>query len=174
MTLLESLHNFGKNNAVANAVGEPKGYSSLGQFGSEQATLNHASNKYKTYGVDTRLPFPSEDAYFKGNPHVGGMAADDDKVILNPYSTLNDKERQAVVMNESARVYMRNGSVEKPAYSLSDDQGKAFLNYGNGNVDAQRQTIAARILSNDPSSLNPTLNQLAYVQRLKSFMQERQ
>ena len=81
------------------------------------------------YGVGLRDVYPGEDTYFKDNPHVGGMAAEDDRIILNPYSKLSEKEKQAVMMNEAARVHMRRGMIEAPRYDLSPEQSKAFANY---------------------------------------------
>ena len=121
------------------------------------------------YGVGVRDVYPGEDKYFKDNPHVGGMAAEDNKIILNPYSKLSEKEKQAVMMNEAARVHMRQGMIDAPRYDLSPEQGKAFANYSKS-IEDQRQTIAARILSGDPSALQPTPDQLEYVGKLRQFM----
>jgi hypothetical protein len=121
------------------------------------------------YGVGVRDIHPGEDKYFKDNPHVAGMAAEDNKIILNPYSKLSDKEKQAVMMNEAARVHMRRGMIEAPRYDLSPEQSKAFANYSKS-LEDQRQTIAARLLSGDPSALQPTPDQLEYVGKLRQFM----
>jgi hypothetical protein len=99
-----------------------------------------------------------------------GMAADDDMVILNPYSTLNEREKQAVLMNEAARVHMRKRNIEPPRYDLTPEQTEAFKNYGGGDADAMRQTLAARILSGDPSAGKATPEQQEYANLLRSFM----
>lgn len=122
------------------------------------------------YGVGMREPYESELEYFKANPHVAGMAAEDDKIILNPYSTLKPQEKESVKLNEAARVHMRRGLMEAPRYALTPEQEKAFAKYGTGNIDDIRQTLAARILSGDPSALTPTPEQLDYVKRLRQFM----
>jgi hypothetical protein len=98
------------------------------------------------------------------------MAAEDDKIILNPYSTLKPQEREAVKLNEAARVHMRRGMLPAPRYELTPEQEKAFSAYGTGNIDDIRQTLAARILSGDPSALKPTPEQLEYVKQLRQFM----
>ena len=121
------------------------------------------------YGYKIREPYQSENTYFKQNPNVGGMAAEDDKIILNPYSKLSEKEKQAVMMNEAARVHMRRGVIEAPRYDLSPEQSKAFANYSKS-LEDQRQTIAARLLSGDPSALQATPDQLEYVGKLRQFM----
>jgi hypothetical protein len=123
------------------------------------------------YGVGVRdVLFPGELDYFKANPKTTGMAADDDMVILNPYSTLKDNEKQAVLMNEAARVHMRKGNIEPPRYDLTPEQTEAFKNYGGGDADAMRQTLAARILSGDPSAGKATPEQQEYANLLRSFM----
>jgi hypothetical protein len=130
------------------------------------------TKKISKYGVDTRSLYPSEDKFFKGNPHVGGMAADDNKVIVNPYSTLNDQERQAIVMNESARVHMRVGNVPSPTFDLTPEQQAAFKSYSPNSNDI-KQTIAARVLTNDPSALNATKEQRDYAYELGKYMLKR-
>jgi len=122
------------------------------------------------YGIGMREPYESELDYFKANPHVGGMAAEDDKIILNPYSKLKPQEKEAVMRNEAARVHMRSGLLPKPNYDLTPEQTEAFKTYGTGDIDDIRQTIAARIFSGDPSALNSTPDQNAYVNELRKFM----
>jgi hypothetical protein len=121
------------------------------------------------YGVGVRDIDPGEDKFFKEHPNVTGMATEDNKIIINPYSTLSEKEKQLVMMNEAARVHMRRGMIEAPRYDLSPEQSKAFANYSKS-LEDQRQTIAARILSGDPSALQPTPDQLEYVGKLRQFM----
>jgi hypothetical protein len=121
------------------------------------------------YGIETRDLDPSEDQFFKDNPHIGGMAADDNKVIVNPYSALNDQERQAIVMNESARVHMRVGNVPSPTFELTPEQQAAFKSYS-PNIRDIKHTIAARVLTNDPSALNVTKEQRDYANQLGKYM----
>lgn len=123
------------------------------------------------YGVGLREQlYPGEETYFKANPNVAGMAAEDDRIILNPYSKLSPAEKSAVMMNEAARVHMRRGLVEAPRFDLTPEQEQAFSTYGDRKLDTMRQTLAARILSGDPSALTPTSDQLEYVKRLRQFM----
>jgi hypothetical protein len=122
------------------------------------------------YGIGVRDQlFPGEDEYFKANPNVTGMAADDDKVILNPYSKISDKEKEAVMLNEAARVHMRKKLIDAPNYDLTPEQTERFGSYSKDLNDI-RQTIAARILSGDPSAGQPTPAQQEYVSRLRQFM----
>ena len=122
------------------------------------------------YGIGVRQDlFPGENDYFRKNPHVTGMAAEDNRIIMNPYSTLTDAEKQAVMMNEAARVHMRVGNFDAPRFVLTPEQEKAFSGYS-ANPEDRLSTVAARLLSNDPSALTPTPEQTEYVQRLRKFM----
>lgn len=122
------------------------------------------------YGIGLRQDlFPGEEDYFKKNPHVAGMAAEDDRIVMNPYSKLTDSEKQAVMLNEAARVHMRKGLMPAPRFALTPEQEKAFAAYSTNPVD-RASTVAARILSGDPSALSPTPEQAAYVQQLRQFM----
>ena len=121
------------------------------------------------YGIGMRPDlYPGEDEYFRKNPTVTGMAAEDDRIILNPYSTLSDKEKEAVIMNEAARVHMRR-NFDRPRFDLTPEQQTKFKNYSQ-DPDDLRATVAARILSGDPSAGTPTPEQMEYVQRLRQFM----
>lgn len=130
---------------------------------------NGTGNK-AIYGVGLReVLYPGEDAYFRANPHVGGMAAEDNNIIINPYSTLKDSEKQAVMMNEAARVLMRKNAVPRPSYAMTPKQMEKFKGYSK-NIDDIRQTFAARMLSGDPSAIEPTEDQLAFAAQLRKFM----
>lgn len=107
-----------------------------------------------------REPYPSELEYFWANPHVSGMAAEDDRVILNPYSPLSAREKSAVVQNETARIMMRTGAVPRPHFPITRAQSDAFGGYGS--IQDQRETIAARIATGDLSAGQPTQDQSDY------------
>jgi hypothetical protein len=111
-------------------------------------------------GIEQRPPYQSELDYFNKNPHVAGMAAEDDRIILNPYSTLKPEQMNSVLMNESARIFMRKG--KRPGFSLTDEQKDYFGLYSSDEQDT-KETIAARILSGDTSAGRPTDEQLRYV-----------
>jgi hypothetical protein len=121
------------------------------------------------YGIGMRDPYKSEDDYFKKNPHVAGMAAEDDKIVMNPYSKLSEKEKQAVILNEAARVHMRTGMAKPPRFTLTPEQERAFAQYSQ-NPEDRAATVAARLLSGDPSALKPTPEQMEYVNYLRAFM----
>jgi hypothetical protein len=128
------------------------------------------------YGIGVREQLePGEDSYFKENPHVAGMAADDDKIITNPYSKLKEDEMRLLMMNEAARVHMRR-NFERPNFEITQEQldrplggGMLMKDYSQDMNDI-RQTLAARILTGDPSAGNATPEQQEYVARLRSFM----
>ena len=119
-------------------------------------------------GVEERAPSPSEEAFFRSRPDVAGMAAEDGRVVLNPHSPLDAVEKEAVALNETARVLMRRHPALRPEFSLTPDQAAAF--HGYGSLDDLRATVAARLLSGDPSTLNPTEEQLSFVYRLAADM----
>jgi hypothetical protein len=99
---------------------------------------------------------------------VGGYAAEDDAVVLNPYSSLSAPEREAVVRNETARILMRSGRVPPPLFSLTPEQSGRFGEYGP--VEAQRSTVAARLVSGDPSAGRGTPEQLSYAEQLRGHL----
>jgi hypothetical protein len=119
-----------------------------------------------------RNPEDSELKYFKSNPTVSGMAAEDNKIILNPYSKLSKSEKDAVALNEYGRIVMRTNPEFAPNFKLTDEQSK-FLG-SNTYKDAPEQdrlaTIAARLLSGDPSAGTPTIDQLKFVNSLKNYI----
>ena len=111
--------------------------------------------------------YPGEDNYFRQNPGVAGMAAEDGAVILNPYSANSPDQQRAVYDNEAARLYMRERGV--PSFSLTPEQ-EAFLNsnsYRGASSDDRRATIMGRILSGDPSSGQPTPEQINAAEQLR-------
>ena len=143
----------------------------LGPRGDAPTVLGSSSDsapaKVKMFGgIGHRSASESEMDFFKKNPHVAGYAADDDVVVLNPNSSLSNAEREAVVLNESARVAMRKG--KKPTFGLTSEQQKRFATYGD--ADAQKATVAARILSGDPSAGIATPEQTDFVQGLRKAM----
>ena len=114
--------------------------------------------------------YDGEDAYFKQNPRVTGMAAEDGKVILNPYSTLKPEEQKAVYLNEAARLYMRQNGVPKVA--LTDEQRAtlAGTTYADAGEDDRSATILARIISGDPSAGAPTKEQVGAAREISARM----
>jgi hypothetical protein len=103
-------------------------------------------------GYDVRRPFASEMEYFQQNPKVAGMAAEDGRITLNPFTGLDRPQQNAVALNEAYRLKMRDMNYQ-PQFSLTDQQTAAFRGtpYEN-NPDALKQSILARVLSGDKSA----------------------
>ena len=120
-------------------------------------------------GVEMRNLYEGEDKYFKQNPNVSGMATEDGKVILNPYSLLKPEEYQAVAVNESARLLMRSDPTLEPKFELTEQQVRMLdtSTYRNASDADRKATIAARMLSGDPSAGVATSEQTVFLQSLK-------
>ena len=119
-------------------------------------------------GVPLREPWPPEEEFLRGRPDVAGLASDDGAVVINPYCLLSEGEMEAVALNEAARVVMSKRTDLRPNFALTPEQEAAFANYGP--QEAVKATVAARILSGDPSALIPTAEQTAFVKRLAREM----
>lgn len=124
------------------------------------AFLQGAEPKSPIDDIQQREPSESEIEYFQNNKNVSGMAAEDGNVILNPFSPLSEQEKQSVLRNEKARAYMRSGG-PRPDFKITDEQRKKFKGYGS--EQDIKETIAARILSGDPSSGASTKEQQKWV-----------
>ena len=128
-----------------------------------------------TYSYSERKElYPGEDEYFKANPHVTGMAAQDNSIIINPYSSLSDDMKELVKMNEAARLAMRNG-YKRPTFNLTPEQKEFFNTIDNGkpySTDEQdiKETIIGRILSGDDSAGNVTPEQRKYAEDLQKVL----
>lgn len=113
------------------------------------------------YGYPVRSPYPGEDAFFKRNPSVGGMAAEDGQITLNPYSPLSPEERKAVARNEAIRLHQRELGM-RYTFPLTRQQGQSLAGTSYAaNDDAARETIVARALTGDPSAGDLTDDQRA-------------
>lgn len=119
-------------------------------------------------GVPLRKPWPSEEEFFKRRRDVAGLASDDGAVVINPYCLLSEREIEAVALNEAARVVMLTRADLRPDFALTPEQKAAFAKYGP--QEAIKATVAARILSGDPSALIPTAEQIDFVARLAREM----
>jgi hypothetical protein len=134
--------------------------------------LNYLVNMY---GV--RDPYKSELEFFKKRPEVAGMATDDSKIIINPFSTLSKNELNSVLQNEALRIFMRQNKVN-PSFDLTKSQMEAFRGSEyEKDANASKQTILARILTGDPSakdvSLDQTIEAQSIMDRIKAMQQRR-
>jgi hypothetical protein len=116
------------------------------------------------YGM--RKPYEGELKFFRERPEVAGMAAEDNKIILNPFSSLSSKELKSVAQNEAIRLYLKKQAA--PDFDLTPEQLKMFkgTEYEKNPV-AAKQSILARILTNDPSAKNATLDQIMQSQMIR-------
>lgn len=114
-----------------------------------------------------REPYESELEYFKGNPHVAGMATKDEKVIFNPFSSVHPEQSDSIYKNEASRVFMKKGKF-RPLFPLSKQQEEDFKDYGD--LQNIRETIAARALAGDESAGELNDEQRIFVQKLKKKM----
>jgi hypothetical protein len=114
--------------------------------------------------------YDSERDYFMQNTGTAGMAADDGKVILNPYSPNTLDEQGAVVDNEMARLLMREQNIEPP-FDLTREQGAYFEKtpYAD-DILAARRSLAARVMTGDPSAGEATSNQAAFAEKLRQLL----
>ncbi len=114
---------------------------------------------FSALGQEKRSPYPSESAYFKANPTVGGMATEDGKVTINPFSPLSQVERQHVANNEALRLLLRKAS--PLSFQLTPEQNGLLstTTYANASEQDRRATILARLLSGDPSAGQATPEQ---------------
>ncbi len=123
-------------------------------------------------GGAVRQPHAQEIEYFKVNPGVAGMATEDGRVVLNPFIDLKPQERESVVLNEMARLKMREEmQSQRPDFKLTPQQIRGLMGTPyQDNPQASRETIAARLLSGDPSSGLQTFDQMDFVRGLAARM----
>ena len=122
------------------------------------------------YGYQVRNPFPGEMDYFKNNAHVAGMAAEDGKITLNPYSMLNVEQRASVAKNEAIRLWMKDNDFE-PKFNVTPAQLNLFKgsDYSKPeNVLHLKHTLISRYLTGDPSAGELTPLQKHWAEILRS------
>jgi hypothetical protein len=138
-----------------NPAPQPLGLFGLGDLANRGGLLG--------YPVRNNL-FPGEDQFFKGSPHVGGMASETGDVILNPYSPPN-VNHDAVARNEAFRLMLRDLGTT-PEFPVTPQQKSQFVGTKyETDEPALKSTIAARIYSGDPSA-NATPLQSEWVTNL--------
>jgi hypothetical protein len=118
------------------------------------------------YGFPVRKPYQQENDYFRTNPHVSGMATEDNFITMNPYSKLSQQQKQSVMMNEATRLYLRTNKIPLN-FQLTEQQKKQFSGYSKDPNDI-RSTIIGRIVSGDTSALDITPEQQAMAEEIKN------
>ena len=127
------------------------------------------------YAVKRREPYPSEADWFKNHPKgqkTAGMAAEDDAVILNPHMKLSPENQQSVLTNEAFRVLMRKHQFLRPSFGLTKEQQAAFKDYGP--EEDQKSTVAARLISGDPSAGKPSPEQADYMNLIRWYFEPKE
>ena len=119
-------------------------------------------------GVE-RQPSSSEVAFFMNQGrNIPGMMTEDSRITMNPFSELQEQERNSVKINEAVRVALKDD--EPPNFPLTIEQLFSFSSINNGapygSMDDIRKTIIARIIANDPSALNVTPEQVNFADNL--------
>jgi hypothetical protein len=118
-----------------------------------------------------RQPYAGERKYFSANPHVAGMAAEDDKVVMNPFSPLSAEQREAVRRNEMARILMRTNQAYAPP-PITEDQSALLrgTTYEGARPEDRAATISARQYSGDPSGGSPTAEQAQLLELMRTYL----
>jgi hypothetical protein len=125
------------------------------------------------YGYAVRRPYKSEDAFFLLNPDTTGMASEDGRIVLNPYSGLKYEQQLTVAKNEAIRLFMRENQID-PQFKVTPKQMKAFQGSAYGTDEpAFRQTLVARILTNDSSAEDVTDEQRKVAQSIMQQLSKR-
>tara|TARA_R110001592_G_scaffold45218_2_gene144690 strand:+ start:354 stop:770 length:417 start_codon:yes stop_codon:yes gene_type:complete len=117
----------------------------------QEYARKRASKKLFGFPIREKL-YHGEDKFFMERPEVAGMAAEDNTIILNPYSSLSKKQLGAVAENEALRLKMRQDKFV-PEFEVTPDQVKFFegTEYED-DPTAMKQTILARVYSGDSSA----------------------
>lgn len=109
-----------------------------------------------------RPPFPGELEWFKSVPGIPGYAAEDDAIVLNPFTKLSEREKACIIRNEGIRLLLRKLNL-KPSFRITSDQLRFFAGTAyESNESAICETLVARIASGDPSAGESTGEQIGY------------
>ena len=106
-----------------------------------------------------RKPSTSELDFFRRSG-VPGYAAEDGSVVINPVQQPG-VNYESVRINEHVRLLIRGGKVQPPNFQITTAQQQRFKDYGS--LDDIRATIAARLVSGDPSAGEATEEQRSYM-----------
>jgi len=129
----------------------------------------------KVYGYEVREPSFMESSYFLDNPHVSGMATEDGRIILNQQSKLDNKQKQSVLQNEAARLFLKQSNIV-PDFDITDEQRNLFIGTEYERPENElylKHTILGRIISNDPSAGKVTDQQRKWAEWLLSELKKR-
>ena len=97
------------------------------------------------------------------------MAAEDNQIVINPYTNLSRQEQASVAKNEATRVRLRENPGLIQGFQMTPQQISSTQNYSPDWKDRVSTTIA-RLNSGDPSAGTPTDAQLKYMQQLQQTL----
>lgn len=118
-------------------------------------------------GVNSTRPlYEGESKFFRNNPNVAGMASEDNEVLINHFSPLSEKEKNAVFKNESIRRNFNMNGVPNISLTREQEANLAGTSYSNASNQNRVATTLARIMSGDPSGGIPTISQLEAIKKL--------
>jgi hypothetical protein len=121
------------------------------------------------FAINVRRPFESELTWFRSNSSISGYAAEDDQVVLNPYSSLTEVQRACVTRNEAIRILMRRLGVQ-PNFDVDPHQRTLFRGtFYENDQPSLCATLIARIASGDPSAGEPSERQIGYAAAISAI-----
>ena len=126
------------------------------------------------YGYEIRKPMGGEDTYFRAQRNVAGMAAEDGKIVLNPYSPNTKKQQMLVAKNEAIRLWLRDNEVDLD-FDVTPDQVSSFAGTAYEkpeNREHLKATLVARWLTGDSSAGAPTQIQQSWADHVKKLLPE--
>jgi hypothetical protein len=120
------------------------------------------ANKTHYLGFRVRPPYASESSWFAEHPEIAGYASEDECIVINPNTKLSLDQIECVCLNEAYRLLMYRYRLV-PDISITDAQREFFSDTSySENDDALKQTVIARIATNDPSAGKITDEQRGY------------
>ena len=111
-----------------------------------------------TQQTPTRPPSADEQQFFDRSG-VPAYAADDGSVVFDGYNKYLD-------VNESARQMMRSGTPYLGRVPMTDEQAGQFDGPYADNTEHGQHSMIARVMSGDPSAMQPTDAQKLAAERL--------
>ena len=111
-----------------------------------------------TQQTSTRPPFAGEQKFFDRSG-VPAYAADDGSVVFDKYNPYLD-------VNESARQMMRSGTPYLGRVPMIDAQAGQFDGPYGDNTEHGQHSMIARVMSGDPSAMQPTDAQKLAAERM--------
>ena len=179
----DEIHSLNAETASATlpqVAGLPSGAPAGGYLGPQRTSAGQVATvkPQSVHGYEVRQTLtPEEQEFFRSNPQNAGMAADDGRIILNPYSKRTSQEMQSVAQNEAVRLYMQEKDYA-PTFALTLEQ-QAMPHFATGeyskpeNATERNASIVARLVAGDPSAGTPTPEQQQWADRIRTEIGQR-